>query len=85
MYEAFCQVDFLAAVHRLPSIRPVLQHTDREVRPPEEGTGGLRRLHPVLYCTTGDVFTPLQNKLERIILILLYHTESLEKAHRPTL
>lgn len=40
-------------VCRLSSIGSVLQHADREVRPPEEGTGGLRWLCPVLHCTTG--------------------------------
>ncbi len=50
-----------AVVCRLSSIRSVLRHADRQVRPPEEGTGCLWWLHPVLYCTTGNTLN--QNEL----------------------
>lgn len=62
----------LAVVCRLSSIGPVLRHVDRQVRPPEEGTGCFRWLHPVLYCTTGNRFTLNQNRLYIIRLIHLF-------------
>lgn len=51
--RTFCHGWFLP-VGRLPSVGPVLRHTDRKVWPAAEGAGSVWWLHPVLYCTSGE-------------------------------